>query len=525
MRKKITKMKSSAKSKIMILIALGIFSNLIFSAVNINNGNDVINLDNNNLRSSKVSRKIHIDGNSGWVAFKNDGNCTGSGNYTHPYFIEDLVIDGKNSSSCILIENSNVYFRIENCTLYNSSQTLPWPGLWLNNVSNGHIFDNNCSYNRFGIQLDSNCENNTIQGNNINNNAEYGINLYESNDNDIEENIVNFNGIMGINLSPNCSYNEIVNNTVNFNGLFGIHFNDNSTNNLILDNNCSHNIYGIVVRTPNNTISGNYIEYNSEVGLHFWSADAYNNTQNNNITRNFIYNNNYGIKFSIEVGGVVGGESALNIFEGNRISDNTRGFEIDAGCNDNLIFNNTFINNLNANAEDNGNNNNWNSSTLGNYWSDYSGKDANDDGIGDTPYTISGAAGSQDNYPIFWDPPIISIVSPIANATFQNTAPQFNISIEGIPVSMWYTIEGILGNFSFTELNGTINQNAWNNLTEGEITITFYAQDSEEEIGSISIVVIKSIPSTGGIPGYNLFFLLGTLSIVSIIVSKKIKKS
>ncbi|GAH79803.1 unnamed protein product, partial [marine sediment metagenome] len=189
-----------------------------------------------------------------------------------------------------------------------------------------------------------------------------------------------------------------------------------------------------------------------------------------------------------------------------------------ADCFDNLIFNNKFINVLKGgdfNALDDGTNNTWNSGTLGNYWNDYPGKDTNDDGIGDTPYSISGAAGSQDNYPIFWDPPIISIVSPIANATFQNTAPQFNISIEGIPVSMWYTIEGNLGNFSFTELNGTINQNAWNNLTEGEITITFYAQDSEEEIGSISIIVIKSIPSQEIIPGYNLFFLFGVLSVVA----------
>ena len=438
-------MKSNVKRKITFLLFLGIFfalspiinSNLIFSAVNSEKGNDVINLDDNNLRSSKVSGKIRIDGNSGRVAFKNDGNCTGSGNYTHPYVVEDLVIDGKNSSSCIIIENSDVYFRIENCTLYNSSQTLPWPGLWLNNVSNGHIFDNNCSFNRFGIQLDSNCENNTIQGNTINNNAEYGINLYENNNNDIEENIVNFNGLMGINLAPNYSYNEIVNNIVNFNGLFGIHFGDNSANNLILDNNCSHNNEGIVVRTPNNTISGNYIEYNSEVGILLFSADAYNNTQNNNITRNFIYNNNYGIKFTLVAGGVVGGESALNIFEGNRISNNTRGFEIDAGCNDNLIFNNTFSDNSDANTVNNGNNNNWNSSTLGNYWDDYTGKDTNDDGIGDAPYVIPGSAGSQDNFPIWDDGP-------------------------------------------------------------------------EPEIPEI--------------PGYNLFFLLGILSVVVILVSKKLKK-
>ena len=34
---------------------------------------------------------------------------------------------------------------------------------------------------------------------------------------------------------------------------------------------------------------------------------------------------------------------------------------------------------------------------------------------------------------------------------------------------------------SITELNGTIHQDAWNTLAEGEINITFYVQDSEDE--------------------------------------------
>jgi len=143
---------------------------------------------------------------------------------------------------------------------------------------------------------------------------------------------------------------------------------------------------------------------------------------------------------------------------------------------------------------------------IGNSWDDYGGVDANDDGIGDTPYTIIGGAGSQDNYPIFWDAPIISIDSPVVNTTFQNTAPQYNISIEGVPISIWYTIEGIVGTFPITELTGTVDQDTWDSLDDGDITITFYAQDSENEIGSTNIIVIKIIPSTppsGGIPGYN----------------------
>ena len=409
MRRKVIKMKSSAKSKIIILITLGIIfalspiinSSLIFSAINRDNSNDVINLDEKNLRSSKISVKIHINGNSGWASAKTAGICTGDGTYSDPYVIEDLEIDAESSGSCIVIENSDVYFRIENCTFYDSGSSPDHSGIFLQDITNGQLIENNCSFNRFGITFDGNCENFTIQGNIINSNTEYGINLMESSNNYIKENTVNNNGNKGINLEPNSPYNEIVNNTVNFNGWLGIHMQDNSSNNLILSNNCSYNSEGISVRTPNNTISENYIESNSGSGIHLWNSDSIHNTLSNNFTRNFIKYNNYGILLDA---------GALNIIEGNQIIDNSgTGVSISAGCFDNLVFNNTFINNIYANAEDNGNNNNWNSSTLGNYWDDYSGVDANDDGIGDTPYDIPGTASSQDNFPIWDDGPEFKI--------------------------------------------------------------------------------------------------------------------
>ncbi|MCK4731530.1 MAG: right-handed parallel beta-helix repeat-containing protein, partial [Methanophagales archaeon] len=78
--------------------------------------------------------------------------------------------------------------------------------------------------------------------------------------------------------------------------------------------------------------------------------------------------------------------------------------------NDNIIYLNNFINN-GDNVHSEGSSNIWNSISeitytyngstytnyLGNYWDDYSGIDANYDGIGDSPYSID---SDKDNYPL-----------------------------------------------------------------------------------------------------------------------------
>jgi parallel beta-helix repeat protein len=377
-------MKSSPKSKIIILIALGIVfallpiitSNLFIDAGNNKTSleyDDDINLDNKNLKILATSGRIHIINNSGWVAFKNDGNCTGEGTYSEPYVIEDLVIDGGGSGSCILIENSDVYFKIENCTVYSSGVSFFYAGIRLLNVNNSLIITNNCSSNNNGIYL-NNSNNNTVSGNTANDNY-YGIRIGDSNNNTILGNIMNECGLYlsgnlemlnsliidttnlvngkplyyylnEINLGPNnftnagqvilvsctdslisnlntskcstgislhyCNNNNISGNTANNNSR-GIYL-YNSNNNTVSGNTANDNYYGIYLyNSNNNTVSGNTV-YNN-----FWEGIYLQHSDYNTILGNTANYNYYGILLSESYSNTISGNTANGNYYGIRI--------------------------------------------------------------------------------------------------------------------------------------------------------------------------------------------------------------
>jgi parallel beta-helix repeat protein len=145
-----------------------------------------------------MSWHIHIDDNdplSNWSVAKDAEICTGNGTFFEPYVIEDFVINGGNVGSCIWIENSNAYFRIENCSLTNSAELLTQAGIKLNNVNNSYIINNTCLSNGNGIRAEY-CDNNTIYGNIVNDNEHHGISLYNCNNNSISSNKADNNNLV-----------------------------------------------------------------------------------------------------------------------------------------------------------------------------------------------------------------------------------------------------------------------------------------------------------------------------------------
>ncbi|KKL96133.1 hypothetical protein LCGC14_1847540, partial [marine sediment metagenome] len=93
---------------------------------------------------------------------------------------------------------------------------------------------------------------------------------------------------------------------------------------------------------------------------------------------------------------------------------------------------------------------------------------------------------TKDIYAIF-----IDIINPIENDVFGADAPSFIIEITGAFLDMtWYTVDGGLNNYTFS-INETINEAAWDALSDGVVTIRFYANNSLGDINFEQVNVIK----------------------------------
>jgi len=226
-----------------------------------------------------------------------------------------------------------------------------------------------------------------------------------------------------------------------------------SSNNRITDNNISNNDDGIrLSHSNNNRITDNNISNN-------WNGIyLYYSSNNNSITDNNISSNNrYGI-FLLDSSN---NRIYLNNFIDNR--DNVCSYD---SVN---IWNSTEEMTYTYNGKTY-------TSYLGNYWSDYTGSDADEDGIGDTPYIID---SDKDNYPLMerFENYIVTPVpnqQPIANFTYYPEKPVVNQSVT-FDASSSYDPDGKIMNYEWDFGDGNIT-----NTTEEKINHSYSEAGSYE---------------------------------------------
>ncbi|MBD3256702.1 MAG: hypothetical protein GF383_16530 [Candidatus Lokiarchaeota archaeon] len=309
-----------------------------------------------------------------------------SGTSIDPHIIENVTIDATGREWGITIEDSEDYFIIQNCTIYNAGTGSGSGALILKDTKNGQIIGNNISNNNEnGIWLENYCENIEVSNNRVNLNGQNGIRLYEScifntisqnnltynskwglrfqyrcsnntisnnnasnntnngfyigddcDDNLIEDNIANDNGIHGIRIDRKSDNNIIRNNIANSNDQTAIliqgvnSVGDDCYENQIIDNHLESNNYGIRVygRIHNTTISRNTILYSEDHGIY-----SSNDCRYNIITKNTI---SYGVQNGVELAGFKNGTISLNKL----VANHWDGLRITSNSGDNLIYGN-----------------------------------------------------------------------------------------------------------------------------------------------------------------------------------------
>ncbi len=296
------------------------------------------------------------------------------------YFNQSILVSksislvGEDPRTTIIQGKSDVYFpSIENVIFFDSDN-VEISGLTVISANqvrgifgsgNLAVIENNIIKSRNSIEIRFIGNHSLISNNDI---TESGTISCSGNYNNITENYITNSNNYGIDISG--SFNTISGNSVT--ETQGLNINGNS--NIINNNNFRNGTVGIDLASGfDNVVFENVVTGNWFMGISLYT------TSNNFIYDNYLANN-------------IGYEGQKN---GYGISLSGTGYHAE----NNTFYRNTLINNsYNLRIEEPHFTNYWDNGSQGNYWDDYTGADANEDGIGDIPYIMN--ENNQDDFPL-----------------------------------------------------------------------------------------------------------------------------
>lgn len=350
---------------------------------------------------------------------------------------DNVILDGKNHtvegqgggtvSGIKLVKRSGV-------TIKNIVVKGFYYGIYLADSSGVSVSASNLTSNwGYGIFLERS-SGNTISGCSLSRNALFDVYLTLSSGNTVRGNVLIGNGLF-----TNTPGNSVEDNTINGKPLVYLEEKTGLTvadagqvilircKDVIVENlNLSGSGFGVLLlHTSNSVIRGNVIARMGYYGVILF------NSSHNVITGNLVSRSGEGVHLTagssknVVTGNVISNNyhsnlfifrSSDNVIAKNIISNGSYGIFLHYSSG-NKIYLNDFVSNKRQVVATNCSNA-WDDGTKGNYWSDYTGTDANNDGIWDKPYTID--LGNQDRYPLVQRQVVIYRVtasSPFGRAT------------------------------------------------------------------------------------------------------------
>ena len=450
-------------------------------------------------------------------------------------------------------------------------------GIWLEEADVNIVENNTCNGNtHYGIRLlnsqsctvDSNiCNNNekgislswsssAVIGDNIlGDNNYYGLELYESGGNTISSNTFTHCGLsVWATSTVRACQSSVAGNTVNSDPLTYLQNQTggvvppgagqvvlvNCTGLTIQDQtliNCSVGI--LLLYTNHTTLSHNLCRDNRWAGVvvdksHYIKV----------IEDTYTYNTEYGLyiyesnstrvinsTFSFCTTGIYLRSSNSATVTNNTIYHNAgEGLLIYLGCGNNSILWNVFDANWIRGARD--------VSDLANnifdynYWSHYTGTDADQDGIGDTPHAIAGTAGSVDPHPLML--PLGSPPAWLQTPTDQTIEPgvsfRYDLNATAPPpgIDRWWINDtvhfvinglGIITNITPLPL-GVYGLQVWVNDTHGNTITAAFRVTVQETTTTTTTTTTTNPPPIPGFPGEAILLAL-TLGLGSILLLRR----